>query len=62
MKTTKKEMMIPMGTSALVIAIALQRFVPIELPILSFIEGLLMGLSITLNLAGLYFTSKTNQH
>ena len=59
MKLIKKEAMIPLGTSALVIAIFLQRFATFEIPLLAFLEGVLTGFSFTLNLAGLYFTSKT---
>lgn len=49
----KDEWLIPIGGICLAIALVVDRFLP-ENDVLSFLIGILIGLSITLNLVGLY--------
>jgi hypothetical protein len=49
----KNEWLIPLGTLCLAIALTIDHFLP-ENEALSFLMGILIGLSITLNLVGLY--------
>ncbi len=49
----KDEWLIPIGAICLAIALVIDRFLP-ETDVLSFLMGILIGLSITLNLVGLY--------
>ncbi|MFX1264168.1 MAG: hypothetical protein ACFFCK_02510 [Promethearchaeota archaeon] len=49
----RDEWLIPIGGICLAIALVIDRFLP-EYDILSFLMGILIGLSITLNLVGLY--------
>ncbi|MFW9847286.1 MAG: hypothetical protein ACFFD6_11085 [Candidatus Thorarchaeota archaeon] len=49
----KNEWLIPLGCICLAIALLIDRFLP-ENEFLSFLIGILIGLSITLNLIGLY--------
>ena len=49
----KDEWLIPIGGICLAIALVIDRFLP-ENDVLSFVMGILIGLSITLNLVGLY--------
>ncbi|MFX0055384.1 MAG: hypothetical protein ACFFAX_09870 [Promethearchaeota archaeon] len=49
----KNEWLIPLGGICLAVALLIDRFLP-ENEILSFVMGILIGLSITLNLVGLY--------
>ncbi|MHA2071388.1 MAG: hypothetical protein ACW985_06340 [Candidatus Thorarchaeota archaeon] len=49
----KNEWLIPLGGICLAVALVIDHFLP-ENDILSFLMGILIGLSITLNLVGLY--------
>jgi hypothetical protein len=49
----KNEWLIPLGGICLAVALVIDHFLP-ENDILSFVMGILIGLSITLNLVGLY--------
>ncbi|MFX1261755.1 MAG: hypothetical protein ACFFAZ_06690 [Promethearchaeota archaeon] len=49
----KNEWLIPLGGICLALALVIDHFLP-ETDILSFVIGILIGLSITLNLVGLY--------
>ncbi|MHA2066599.1 MAG: hypothetical protein ACXABY_19680 [Candidatus Thorarchaeota archaeon] len=49
----KDEWLIPLGGICLAVALTIDHFLP-ENESLSFLMGVLIGLSITLNLAGLY--------
>jgi hypothetical protein len=49
----KNEWLIPLGGICLALALVIDLFLP-ENHILSFVMGILIGLSITLNLVGLY--------
>jgi hypothetical protein len=49
----KDQWLIPIGGICLAVALVIGQFLP-ENDVLSFLMGILIGLSITLNLAGLY--------
>ena len=49
----KDDWLIPLGGICLAVALVIDHFLP-ETEILSFLMGILIGLSITLNLVGLY--------
>jgi hypothetical protein len=52
------EWLIPIGGICLAVAILADRFLMVDLPILNFIIGLFAGISIVLNLVGLYKTGR----
>jgi len=54
----KDEWLIPIGGICLAVAILADRFLMVDIPILDFIIGILTGMSIVLNLVGLYKTSR----
>ena len=49
----KDEWLIPIGGICLALALVIDRFLPVN-DVLSFVMGILIGLSVTLNLVGLY--------
>lgn len=57
----RDEWLIPIGGICLAAAILTDRFVPLEAAILDFIIGVLTGLSMVLNLVGLYRMRKSTE-
>jgi len=54
MALIRDEWLIPIGGICLAVAILADRFLMVDIPILDFIIGILTGMSIVLNLVGLY--------
>jgi hypothetical protein len=54
----KDEWLVPIGSICLAIAILAERFLLVDIPLLDFIIGALTGMSVVLNLVGLYKMSK----
>ena len=54
----KEEWLIPIGCICLAAAILAERFLIVEAPVLDFIIGVLTGMSVVLNLVGLYRTGR----
>ena len=50
----KEEWLVPIGCICLAAAILADRFLIVEAPVLDFIIGVLTGMSVVLNLVGLY--------
>lgn len=61
MALLRDEWLIPIGGICLAAAILTDRFVPLEAAILDFIIGVLTGLSMVLNLVGLYRMRKSTE-
>ncbi len=53
-----KEYLFGVGLLLLVIALALDWYIPDYTGILAFVKGLMLGLSAVLNLAGIYYLSR----
>jgi hypothetical protein len=58
MAIMKDEWLIPIGGICLALALLADRFLMVEIPLLDFIIGILTGISIVLNLVGLYRTGR----
>jgi hypothetical protein len=58
MAIMKDEWLIPIGVICLALALLADRFLMVEIPLLDFIIGILTGISIVLNLVGLYRTGR----
>ena len=54
----KGEWLLPIGCICLAAAILADRFLVVEAPLLDFIVGVLTGMSVVLNLVGLYRTRR----
>ncbi len=58
MTSELKEYLFGVGLLLLVIALALDWYIPDYTGILAFVKGLMLGLSAVLNLAGIYYLSR----
>ncbi|RDE17229.1 MAG: hypothetical protein C4K48_00425 [Candidatus Thorarchaeota archaeon] len=61
MVLVKEEWLMPIGCICLAAAILADRFLLVEAPVLDFIIGILTGVSVVLNLVGLYKTGRKSK-
>ncbi|MBU0984393.1 MAG: hypothetical protein KKA42_11020 [candidate division Zixibacteria bacterium] len=53
----KPQFFLPLGCSLLAVGLLLQRFAP-DFPVLHFVTGMMMGMSVVFNIAGLFSIRK----
>jgi hypothetical protein len=57
----KEEWLMPIGCICLAAAILAERFLMVDAPVLDFTIGVLSGMSVVLNLVGLYRTGRNSK-
>ena len=57
MAVLRKDLMLPIGMISLALALLIDRFLPHD-TLFDFIVGVLVGMSIVLNMAGIHYISK----